>query len=99
MSSEYISSIVDRVPIPAPDDEDEEENEFEVQRYTHRQGSLDELNDGRTGGELVIDEKPHFDSVSILVLGLGLHLTSASGNTCIAIWNNTGKVRVTGHFQ
>ncbi len=66
MSSEYISSIVDRVPIPAPDDENEEENEFEVQRYTHRQGSLDELNDGRPGGELVIDEKPHFDSVSIL---------------------------------
>jgi len=60
MSSEYISSIVDRVPIPAPDEEDD--NEFQVQRYTHRQSSVEDERAG--GGELVIDEKHHFDSVS-----------------------------------
>ena len=59
LSTEYISSIVDRVPIPAPDDDDD--NEFEVQQYTQRGVSPE---GDRPGGELVIDEKPHFDSVS-----------------------------------
>lgn len=59
LTTEYIQSIVDHVPITAVSDSDEEMHN--VRRRETR------LNSDRTsdpiGGELVMDEKPHLDSV------------------------------------
>ena len=54
LTTEYIQNIVDRVPIPAASDEESQHD----QRRQNRNESGEVLR-----GELVLDEKPHLDSV------------------------------------
>lgn len=68
LTTEYIQSIVDHVPIHKEDDDDfeDQENRF----YGHHRGSIDDdIIDGREkAGELVIDEKPQMDPVRFFFL-------------------------------
>lgn len=67
LTTEYIKSIVDHVPIQKEEDDDfeDQENRF-YGRHHHQNEACDERE--KPAGELVIDEKPHLDPVRILTL-------------------------------
>lgn len=58
LTTEYIKSIVDRVPIPT----DSEDETVHIHRRQERHSS-EGTGDLATGGELVLDEKPQLDTV------------------------------------
>lgn len=67
LTTEYIKSIVDHVPIQKEEDDDfdDQENRF-YGRHHHQNDACDERE--KPSGELVIDEKPLMDPVRILNL-------------------------------
>lgn len=58
LTTEYIQSIVDHVPIHKEEDDESDG------RYYHHEAEICDAKE-RASGELVIDEKPHMDPVRI----------------------------------